>query len=198
MGSCKTPLQLCGCLSTLSSCWLLSWPRPQDSSTNSNQDSSNNSNQDSSNSSNSSNQGSSNSSSNLDSSSSNQGSSSSNQDSFSNSQDSSSNSQDSSSNSQDSSSNSQGSSSNSQDSSSNNQDSSSNSQDSSHLSKVSHPSKLWTDSDLLPLSSSSSRSHPDQKFSSILRWIMDNVERIMVGSQWSCLMKSSLAPPETS
>merc|ERR1711953_733110 len=160
MGSCKTPLQLCGCLSTLSSCWLLSWPRPQDSS--------NNSNQDSSNSSNSNNQGSSNSSSNLDSSSS---------------------SQDSSSNSQDSSSNSQGSSSNSQDSSSNNQDSSSNSQDSSHLSKVSHPSKLWTDSDLLPLSSSSSRSHPDQKFSSILRWIMDNVERIMVGSQWSCLMK---------
>merc|ERR1711874_510688 len=148
MGSCKTPLQLCGCLSTLSSCWLLSWPRPQDSS--------NNSNQDSSNSSNSNNQGSSNSSSNLDSSSSNQGSSSSNQDSF------------------------------------------SNSQDSSHLSKVSHPSKLWTDSDLLPLSSSSSRSHPDQKFSSILRWIMDNVERIMVGSQWSCLMKSSLAPPETS
>merc|ERR1711874_687531 len=183
MGSCKTPLQLCGCLSTLSSCWLLSWPRPQDSS--------NNSNQDSSNSSNSNNQGSSNSSSNLDSSSSNQGSSSSNQDS-------SSNSQDSSSNSQDSSSNSQGSSSNNQDSSSNNQDSSSNSQDSSHLSKVSHPSKLWTDSDLLPLSSSSSRSHPDQKFSSILRWIMDNVERIMVGSQWSCLMKSSLAPPETS
>merc|ERR1712038_521587 len=162
MGSCKTPLQLCGCLSTLSSCWLLSWPRPQDNS--------NNSNQDSSNSSNSNNQGSSNSSSNLDSSSSNQGSSSSNQDS----------------------------SSNSQDSSSNNQDSSSNSQDSSHLSKVSHPSKLWTDSDLLPLSSSSSRSHPDQKFSSILRWIMDNVERIMVGSQWSCLMKSSLAPPETS
>merc|ERR1712241_1038954 len=155
MGSCKTPLQLCGCLSTLSSCWLLSWPRPQDSS--------NNSNQDSSNSSNSNNQGSSNSSSNLDSSSSNQGSSSSNQDSF-----------------------------------SNNQDSSSNSQDSSHLSKVSHPSKLWTDSDLLPLSSSSSRSHPYQKFSSILRWIMDNVERIMVGSQWSCLMKSSLAPPETS
>merc|ERR1711994_50172 len=176
MGSCKTPLQLCGCLSTLSSCWLLSWPRPQDSS--------NSNNQDSSNSSNSNNQGSSNSSSNLDSSSSNQGSSSSNQDS--------------SSNSQDSSSNSQGSSSNSQDSSSNNQDSSSNSQDSSHLSKVSHPSKLWTDSDLLPLSSSSSRSHPDQKFSSILRWIMDNVERIMVGSQWSCLMKSSLAPPETS
>merc|ERR1711953_920593 len=170
MGSCKTPLQLCGCLSTLSSCWLLSWPRPQDSSNNSNQDSSNNSNQDSSNSSNSNNQGSSNSSSNLDSSSS---------------------SQDSSSNSQDSSSNSQGSSSNSQDSSSNNQDS-------SNLSKVSHPSKLWTDSDLLPLSSSSSRSHPDQKFSSILRWIMDNVERIMVGSQWSCLMKSSLAPPETS
>merc|ERR1712223_950874 len=162
MGSCKTPLQLCGCLSTLSSCWLLSWPRPQDSS--------NNSNQDSSNSSNSNNQGSSNSSSNL-------GSSSSNQDSFSNSQDSSSNNQD---------------------SSSNSQDSSSNSQDSSHLSKVSHPSKLWTDSDLLPLSSSSSRSHPDQKFSSILRWIMDNVERIMVGSQWSCLMKSSLAPPETS
>merc|ERR1711874_156476 len=162
MGSCKTPLQLCGCLSTLSSCWLLSWPRPQDSS--------NNSNQDSSNSSNSNNQGSSNSSSNLVSSSSNQ----------------------------DSSSNSQGSSSNSQDSSSNNQDSSSNSQDSSHLSKVSHPSKLWTDSDLLPLSSSSSRSHPDQKFPSILRWIMDNVERIMVGSQWSCLMKSSLAPPETS
>merc|ERR1712048_80003 len=170
MGSCKTPLQLCGCLSTLSSCWLLSWPRPQDSS--------NNSNQDSSNSSNSNNQGSSNSSS------SNQGSSSSNQDSFSNSQDSSSNSQDSSSSNQD--------------SSSNSQDSSSNSQDSSHLSKVSHPSKLWTDSDLLPLSSSSSRSHPDQKFSSILRWIMDNVERIMVGSQWSCLMKSSLAPPETS
>merc|ERR1712038_2201194 len=169
MGSCKTPLQLCGCLSTLSSCWLLSWPRPQDSS--------NNSNQDSSNSSNSNNQDSSNSSSNLDSSSSNQGSSSSNRDS-------SSNSQDSSSNSQDSSSNSQGSSSNSQDSSSNN--------------KVSHPSKLWTDSDLLPPSSSSSRSHPDQKFSSILRWIMDNVERIMVGSQWSCLMKSSLAPPETS
>merc|ERR1711953_626736 len=169
MGSCKTPLQLCGCLSTLSSCWLLSWPRPQDSS--------NNSNQDSSNSSNSNNQGSSNSSSNLDSSS---------------------NSQDSSSNSQDSSSNSQDSSSNNQDSSSNNQDSSSNSQDSSPLSKVSHPSKLWTDSDLLPLSSSSSRSHPDQKFSSILRWIMDNVERIMVGSQWSCLMKSSLAPPETS
>merc|ERR1712156_1317682 len=162
MGSCKTPLQLCGCLSTLSSCWLLSWQRPQDSS--------NNSNQDSSNSSNSNNQDSSNSSSNLDSSSSNQGSSSSNQDSFSNSQD----------------------------SSSNSQDSSSNSQDSSHLSKVSHPSKLWTDSDLLPLSSSSSRSHPDQKFSSILRWIMDNVERIMVGSQWSCLMKSSLAPPETS
>merc|ERR1712025_434903 len=159
MGSCKTPLQLCGCLSTLSSCWLLSWPRPQDSS--------NNSNQDSSNSSNSNNQGSSNSSSNLDSSSSNQGSSSSNQDSFSNSRD----------------------------SSSNSQDSSSNSQDSSHLSKVSHPSKLWTDSDLLPLSSSSSRSHPDQKFSSILRWIMDNVERIMVGSQWSCLMKSSLALP---
>merc|ERR1711874_257050 len=157
MGSCKTPLQLCGCLSTLSSCWLLSWPRPQDSS--------NNSNQDSSNSSNSNNQGSSNSSSNLDS--------------FSNSQDSSSSNQDSSSNSQD--------------SSSNSQDSSSNSQDSSHLSKVSHPSKLWTDSDLLPLSSSSSRSHPDQKFSSILRWIMDNVERIMVGSQWSCLMKSSLA-----
>merc|ERR1711874_941521 len=155
MGSCKTPLQLCGCLSTLSSCWLLSWPRPQDSS--------NNSNQDSSNSSNSNNQGSSNSSSNQDSSSSNQDSSS-----------------------------------NSQDSSSNSQDSSSNSQDSSHLSKVSHPSKLWTDSDLLPLSSSSSRSHPDQKFSSILRWIMDNVERIMVGSQWSCLMKSSLAPPETS
>merc|ERR1711953_1627238 len=140
MGSCKTPLQLCGCLSTLSSCWLLSWPRPQDNS--------NNSNQDSSNSSNSNNQGSSNSSSNLDSSSSNQGSSSSNQD-----------------------------------SSSNSQDRSSNSQDSSHLSKVSHPSKLWTDSDLLPLSSSSSRSHPDQKFSSILRWIMDNVERIMVGSQ---------------
>merc|ERR1711953_1412637 len=167
MGSCETPLQLCGCLSTLSSCWLLSWPRPQDSSNNSNQDSSNSSN-----------------SNNLDSSSSNQGSSSSNQDSSSNSQDSSSNSQDSSSNSQD--------------SSSNNQDSSSNSQDSSHLSKVSHPSKLWTDSDLLPLSSSSSRSHPDQKFSSILRWIMDNVERIMVGSQWSCLMKSSLAPPETS
>merc|ERR1712038_2078528 len=197
MGSCKTPLQLCGCLSTLSSCWLLSWPRPQDSS--------NNSNQDSSNSSNSNNQGSSNSSSNLGSSSSNQGSSSSNQDSSSNSQDSSSNSQDSSSSSQDSSSNSQGSSSNSQDSSSNsqdsssnNQDSSSNSQDSFHLSKVSHPSKLWTDSDLLPLSSSGSRSHPDQKFSSILRWIMDNVERIMVGSQWSCLMKSSLAPPETS
>merc|ERR1711874_463087 len=155
MGSCKTPLQLCGCLSTLSSCWLLSWPRPQDSS--------NNSNQDSSNSSNSNNQGSSNSSSNLDSSSSNQGSSSSNQDSFSNSQDSSSSNQD---------------------SSSNSQDSSSNSQDSSHLSKVSHPSKLWTDSDLLPLSSSSSRSHPDQKFSSILRWIMDNVERIMVESQW--------------
>merc|ERR1711874_741040 len=151
MGSCKTPLQLCGCLSTLSSCWLLSWPRPQDSS--------NNSNQDSSNSSNSNNQGSSNSSSNR----------------------------------QDSSSNSQDSSSNSQDSSSNNQDSSSNSQDSSSNSKVSHPSKLWTDSDLLPLSSSSSRSHPDQKFSSILRWIMDNVERIMVGSQWSCLMKSSLA-----
>merc|ERR1712038_445421 len=149
MGSCKTPLQLCGCLSTLSSCWLLSWPRPQDSSNNSNQDSSNNSNQDSSNSSNSNNQGSSNSSSNLD-------------------------------------------------SSSSSQDSSSNSQDSSHLSKVSHPSKLWTDSDLLPLSSSSSRSHPDQKFSLILRWIMDNVERIMVGSQWSCLMKSSLAPPETS
>merc|ERR1711874_840673 len=172
MGSCKTPLQLCGCLSTLSSCWLLSWPRPQDSSNNSNQDSSNNSNQDSSNSSNSNNQGSSNSSSNLDSSSSNQGSSSSNQDSFSNSQDSSSSNQD---------------------SSSNSQDSSSNSQDSSHLSKVSHPSKLWTDSDLLPLSSSSSRSHPDQKFSSILRWIMDNVERIMVESQWSCLMKSSLA-----
>merc|ERR1712014_458775 len=168
MGSCKTPLQLCGCLSTLSSCWLLSWPRPQDSSNNSNQDSSNNSNQDSSNSSNS------------------------------NNQDSSSSNQDSSSNSQDSSSNSQDSSSNSQDSSSNNQDSSSNSQDSSHLSKVSHPSKLWTDSDLLPLSSSSSRSHPDQKFSSILRWIMDNVERIMVGSQWSCLMKSFLAPPETS
>merc|ERR1711953_169475 len=156
MGSCKTPLQLCGCLSTLSSCWLLSWPRPQDSS--------NNSNQDSSNSSNGNNQGSSNSSS----------------------------------NSQDSSSSNQDSSSNSQDSSSNSQDSSSNSQDSSHLSKVSHPSKLWTDSDLLPLSSSSSRSHPDQKFSSILRWIMDNVERIMVGSQWSCLMKSSLAPPETS
>merc|ERR1712038_573810 len=176
MGSCKTPLQLCGCLSTLSSCWLLSWPRPQDSS--------NNSNQDSSNSSNSNNQGSSNSSSNLDSSSSNQGSSSSNQDSFSNSQDSSSSNQDSSSNSQD--------------SSSNSQDSSSNSQDSSPLSKVSHPSKMWTDSDLLPLSSSSSRSHPDQKFSSILRWIMDNVERIMVGSQWSCLMKSSLALPETS
>merc|ERR1712223_1829121 len=145
MGSCKTPLQLCGCLSTLSSCWLLSWPRPQDSSNNSNQDSSN--------------------------------SSSSNQDSSSNSQDSSSSNQD---------------------SSSSNQDSSSSSQDSSHLSKVSHPSKLWTDSDLLPLSSSSSRSHPDQKFSSILRWIMDNVERIMVGSQWSCLMKSSLAPPETS
>merc|ERR1712038_1468092 len=183
MGSCKTPLQLCGCLSTLSSCWLLSWPRPQDSS--------NNSNQDSSNSSNSNNQGSSNSSSNLDSSSSNQGSSSSNQDSFSNSQDSFSNSQDSFSNSQDSSSNSK-------DSSSNSQDSSSNSQDSSSNSKVSHPSKLWTDSDLLPLSSSSSRSHPDQKFSLILRWIMDNVERIMVGSQWSCLMKSSLAPPETS
>merc|ERR1711997_254973 len=162
MGSCKTPLQLCGCLSTLSSCWLLSWPRPQDSSNNSNQDSSNRSN--------SNNQGSSNSSSNLDSSSSNR----------------------------DSSSNSQDSSSNSQDSSSNSRDSSSNSQDSSHLSKVSHPSKLWTDSDLLPLSSSSSRSHPDQKFSSILRWIMDNVERIMVGSQWSCLMKSSLALPETS
>merc|ERR1712038_1957875 len=163
MGSCKTPLQLCGCLSTLSSCWLLSWPRPQDSS--------NNSNQDSSNSSNSNNQDSSNSSS-------------SNQDSSSNSQDSSSSNQDSSSSNQD--------------SSSNSQDSSSNSQDSSHLSKVSHPSKLWTDSDLLPLSSSSSRSHPDQKFSLILRWIMDNVERIMVGSQWSCLMKSSLAPPETS
>merc|ERR1711874_417973 len=143
MGSCKTPLQLCGCLSTLSSCWLLSWPRPQDSS--------NNSNQDSSNSSNSNNQGSSNSSS-------------SNQDSSSSSQDSSSSNQDSSSSNQD--------------SSSNSQDSSSNSQDSSHLSKVSHPSKLWTDSDLLPLSSSSSRSHPDQKFSSILRWIMDNVERI--------------------
>merc|ERR1711953_1318983 len=171
MGSCKTPLQLCGCLSTLSSCWLLSWPRPQDSSNSNNQDSSNSNNQDSSNNSNSNNQDSSNSSS-------------SNQDSSSNSQDSSSNSQDSSSSNQD--------------SSSSNQDSSSNSQDSSHLSKVSHPSKLWTDSDLLPLSSSSSRSHPDQKFSSILRWIMDNVERIMVGSQWSCLMKSSLAPPETS
>merc|ERR1711953_1319432 len=142
MGSCKTPLQLCGCLSTLSSCWLLSWPRPQDSSNSNNQDSSNSNNQDSSNSSNSNNQDSSN-------------------------------------------------------SSSSNQDSSSNSQEESHLSKVSHPSKLWTDSvDLLQRlrKKLSNNSHPDQKFSSILRW----TERVTVGSQWSCLMKSSLALPETS
>merc|ERR1712062_918395 len=69
--------------------------------------------------------------------------------------------------------------------------SSDNSREESHLSKVSHPSKLWTDSvDLLQRfrKKLSNNSHPDQKFSSILRW----TERVTVGSQWSCLMKSSL------
>merc|ERR1711953_1156865 len=180
MGSCKTPLQLCGCLSTLSSCWLLSWPRPQVSS--------NSNNQDSSNSSNSNNQDSSNSSS-------------SNQDSSSNSQDSSSNNRDSSSNSQDSSGkhNSLGKHNNLRrhSSSGKHNSSSDSSREESHLSKVSHPSKLWTDSvDLLQRlrKKLSNNSHPDQKFSSILRW----TERVTVGSQWSCLMKSSLALPETS
>merc|ERR1712110_31761 len=200
MGSCKIPSQLVGCLSTLSSCWALSWPRSQDkleinfykpASLNNRFNSFNNSNSSSSNKDNN------NSSDNKVGSgnkvgSSNQDSSSSNQDSSSNSnQDNSSSNQDSSSNSnQDSSSNSN------QDSSSNsNQDSSSSKAD-SHLSKDSHPSKLWTDSVdlLLLLNKLSNKFHPDPKFSSTLRLrLKDNVERVMVGSPWSCLMKSSLA-----
>merc|ERR1712110_317434 len=187
MGSCKIPSQLVGCLSTLSSCWALSWPRSQDkleinfykpASLNNRFNSFNNSN----------------------SSSSNQDSSSSNQDSSSNSnQDNSSSNQDSSSNSnQDSSSNSnQDSSDNNQDSSNSNQDSSSSKAD-SHLSKDSHPSKQWTDSVdlllLLLLNKISNKFHPDPKFSSTLRC----AARIMVGSPWSYLMKSSLALPGTS
>merc|ERR1711953_663636 len=73
--------------------------------------------------------------------------------------------------------------------------------DSFHSNKISHPSKLWTDSAALlskNLNQFNPQHHPDQKFSSILRLTMDSVERIMVGSPWSCSMRSSLAPPGTS
>merc|ERR1712110_484257 len=215
MGSCKIPSQLVGCLSTLSSCWALSWPRSQDkleinfykpASMNNRFNSFNNSNSSSSNQDSSrSNKDNNNSSDNKVGSgnkvgSSNQDSSSSNQVSSSNSnQDNSSSNQDSSSNSnQDSSSNSnQDSSDNNQDSSNSNQDSSSSKAD-SHLSKDSHPSKQWTDSVdlllLLLLNKISNKFHPDPKFSSTLRC----AARIMVGSPWSYLMKSSLALPGTS
>merc|ERR1712241_229031 len=119
--------------------------------------------------------------------------------SFSSSQDSFSSSLVSFSSSQDSFSSSQDSFSSSQDNFSSSQDSFSSSQDSFHRNKVSHPSKLWTDSATPLLSNKlNNKFHPDQKFSSILRLTMDNVERIMVGSPWSCSMRSSLAPPGTS
>merc|ERR1712037_301623 len=80
--------------------------------------------------------------------------------------------------------------------------SSSNHRADSRLSKVSQPSKLWTDSVdllLLLLNKLSNKFHPDPKFSSTLRLrLKDNEERVMVGSPWSCLMKSSLAQPGTS
>merc|ERR1712110_829327 len=196
MGSCKIPSQLVGCLSTLSSCWALSWPRSQDkleinfykpASLNNRFNSFNNSNSSSSNQdSSSSNKDNNNSSDNKVGSGNKVGSS--NQDSSNSNQDSSSNSN------QDSSSN------NNQDSSSNsNQDSSSsNRKADSHLSKDSHPSKQWTDSVdlllLLLLNKISNKFHPDPKFSSTLRC----AARIMVGSPWSYLMKSSLALPGTS
>merc|ERR1712110_1005 len=210
MGSCKIPSQLVGCLSTLSSCWALSWPRSQDkleinfykpASLNNRFNSFNNSNSSSSNQdSSSSNKDNNNSSDNKVGSGNKVGSS--NQDSSSSNQDSSSNSnQDSSSSSnQDSSSSNQDSSNSNQDSSSNsNQDSSSsNRKADSHLSKDSHPSKQWTDSVdlllLLLLNKISNKFHPDPKFSSTLRC----AARIMVGSPWSYLMKSSLALPGTS
>merc|ERR1712110_515134 len=200
MGSCKIPSQLVGCLSTLSSCWALSWPRSQDkleinfykpASMNNRFNSFNNSNSSSSNQdSSSSNKDNNNSSDNKVGSGNKVGSS--NQDSSSSNQDSSSNSnQDSSSNSN------QDSSDNNQDSSNSNQDSSSSKAD-SHLSKDSHPSKQWTDSVdlllLLLLNKISNKFHPDPKFSSTLRC----AARIMVGSPWSYLMKSSLALPGTS
>merc|ERR1712110_481810 len=160
MGSCKIPSQLVGCLSTLSSCWALSWPRSQDkleinfykpASMNNRFNSFNNSNSSSSNQdSSSSNKDNNNSSDNKVGSGNKVGSS--NQDSSSSNQDSSSNSN--------------------QDSSSSNQDSSSSKAD-SHLSKDSHPSKQWTDSVdlllLLLLNKISNKFHPDPKFSSTLR-----------------------------
>merc|ERR1712110_949621 len=188
MGSCKIPSQLVGCLSTLSSCWALSWPRSQDkleinfykpASLNNRFNSFNNSNSSSSNQdSSSSNKDNNNSSDNKVGSGNKVGSS--NQDSSSSNQDSSSNSN------QDSS------------SSSNQDSSSSNRKADSHLSKDFHPSKQWTDSVdlllLLLLNKISNKFHPDPKFSSTLRC----AARIMVGSPWSYLMKSSLALPGTS
>merc|ERR1712241_672448 len=108
-------------------------------------------------------------------------------DSFSSSLVSFSSSQDSFSSSLDSFSSSQDSFSSSQDSFSSSQDNFSSNQDSFHRNKVPHPSKLWTDSATPLLSNKlNNKFHPDQKFSSILRLTMDNVERIMVGSPWSC------------
>merc|ERR1712241_288784 len=198
MGSCKITLQLSGCLSTLSSPWLWFWPRSQDNLNSSDKRNSFSSSQDSFSSFSSSYEGFSSS---LVSFSSSQDRFSSSQDSFSSSLDSFSSSQDSFSSSLDSFSSSLDSFSNSQDSFSSSQDSFSSSQDSfgsSQDSFSSSHSKLWTDSAALLSKKLNNKFHPDQKFSSILRLTMDNVERIMVGSPWSCSMRSSLAPPGTS